>query len=568
MAVLAPVCACAAAIILLFTGDARASLDVTPTVVSVDGSRSARKQFILRVANSGNEPLDCEMIPQDYTMNQEGLSVGTLKEGPRSARDWLSFSRAKFRLAPGSSQQIKCSMAFPRTCSGGYYAVIAVNGMPPKASLAEAGAGAGIRLSFRSNVVVMAVAKGAVLRPQPTVKAVELISGGAANAKPTTAARTWQLQALVDNSGNVHAKMDAQAEIRDASGGRVWSGALKSGKGTVIPGFPRYFRSTAIRSLRDGNYIAGVSMRVQGMRIGERGAQAFTVVAGRATPVGNEGLVAADTGGIVITPGETIIAGPLGSRRFSNVTVKNQLDKPVSCQLKLAGWQITQNGEMRPCDPAEATRSAAKWLEISPESLSLAPGASGKVRISATIPEKGVEGEYYAALLVEPTAQDGAKLVPGAGMLTVIPEATGKPAVSATGLAVAPASTAGLMFSVKARNEGNVRIAPTVSFILHDSRGSRVGDAVSAADFGESLFPGVSKTIGVDWTRALANGKYTLVAEVSAGKALPAQTVKLPFTIPLPKAKPGVGASPKTPTKPKSPAVKPKPVAKKPTVKH
>jgi hypothetical protein len=564
-ALLCALCALSAVMLLLFSGTALASLEVVPSVITVDGSRSARKQFTLKVTNAGKEPLDCMMIPQNYSMTMEGLSIGVPDPGPRSATDWLSFSPAKFKLIPEASQQVKCTLVFSRTCSGGYYAIIAVRGVPPHASMAEAGAK--IQFSFQSNVVVMAVAKGSVLRPQPAIKIVELKPGGADSGK-ATGSRSWQLQALVDNTGNVHAKMDAQAEIRDAAGGRVWSGVLNSGKGTVIPGFPRYFRSAAIRSLRDGNYVAGVNIRVQGTRIGERGAQAFAVIAGQATPVGAEGLVAANTGGVFVTPGEAILAGPAGARRFSNVTIKNQLDKPVSCILKLAGWQIAQNGEMRPCDPAEASRSAATWLEISPQTLDLAPGASGKVRISATIPEQGATGEYYAALLVEPTAADGSKLVPSSGMLTVLPESTGKPALSATGLAIAPAASAGLGFSLKARNDGNVRILPTVSFIVQDSSGKRVGDVVTVDYQGESLFPGVAKNIRAEWTRALANGKYTLVAEVSAGKTTPTHTLKLPFSIPLPKAKATVGADSRTSTKPNSPAAKPKPVANKPTNRH
>ncbi|MHB1459116.1 MAG: COG1470 family protein [Armatimonadota bacterium] len=408
----------------------------------------------------------------------------------------------------------------------------------------------------------MATAKGTNLKPKPSIKSIELKLGDAGN---TPVKRLWQVQALVENTGNVHAKIDVESEIRDSLGARVWSGALLAGKGTLIPGFPRYFRSPGIPSLRDGNYVVGTSIRVQGMRIGERGAQAFTVASGVATPLSNEGLIAASVGSIGINPNEVVLTGPLRSRRFSNVILKNQTDKPVTCQVNLGGWKIAENGTMRPCDPTEATRSAAGWIELGSEKLDLAPGASGKVQVSVTIPEQGAEGEYYAALLVETASQGDAKIAPSVVMVTVIPEKTSKPAVSSSSLVITPSSTAGYKFSVKAKNDGNIRITPSVDFIVQDSTGKKVGDVVTVAHQGEQLFPGVVKTLEAESARALANGKYTLVAEVSAGKDVKAKSLTIPFTIPLATAKTVSDKKPVSPGTGTKSTTTPKPAVKKPT---
>ena len=547
--------------IILLPNMARASLSVIPAVIDIDGFHGAKKQFALKITNSGKEPLDCEVIAQNYSMTKEGLSIGLPDPGPRSATNWLSFTPAKFQLAPEDSQEIKCILTFPGSALGGYYAIAAVRGVPP--SRGSTDSGASIQFSFQSNVVVLATAKGTNLKPQPTIRNIELKIGDIDIAK-SPMKRPWQVQALVENTGNIHAKIDVNAEIRDSLGSRIWSGQLLAGKGTLIPGFPRYFRSSAIPSLRDGNYVVGTSMNVQGMRIGERGAQAFTVASGIATPSNGEGLVAASIGGIGINPGEVVITGPFRSRRFSSVTIKNQTDKPVSCQLNLGGWKILENGEMHPCDPVEATRSAAGWIQMGSDKLDLVPGASGKIQISATIPEQGAEGEYYAALLVETTTQDDSKIAPSVVMVTVIPDKTSKPSVSSSDLVITPSSTAGYKFSVKAKNDGNIRITPSVDFIVQDSTGKKVGDVVTANP-SEQLFPGVVKTIEAESVRALANGKYTLVAVVSAGKDVKAQNLTIPFAIPLPATKVVNDKKPASPGSVSKPATKPKPAVKKPT---
>lgn len=548
---------------LIISRSSEAALDVIPTVIDTNGLQGSLKQILIKVTNSGKEDINCNIISKKYFMTKEGLSLGVDEPAARSASEWISYTPSKFLLTPNATQNVTCYIKIPRSISGGYYAIGEIYGEPVRNN-SSAKNGASIQFSFQSNIVILVSVAGYKTKAQPTIMNIDLIHGNTDISKGPVN-RSWQIQALIENTGDIHTKIDVDAAIQDLLGSRIWSGKLTSGKGTLIPGFPRYFRSSVIASINNGNYLVGITVHAYGTHIGARGAQTFTVSSGVAKPMSNEGLVSAATGSIGISPGEVTFTGPVHARRFSSLTLKNQTNIPVSCQLKLGGWNISENGEIRPCDPTEATRSASEWIGMNPDKLDLAPGASGKIKISATIPEQGAEGEYYAALLVETTTQDNSKIAPSLVMVTVIPEKTSKPVVSSSGLVITLSSTAGYKFSVKARNDGNIRITPTVDFIVQDSTGKKVGDVVTATNPGEQLFPGVSKTIEAESARALANGKYTLVAEVSAGKDAKAQSLTIPFAIPL--------AITKTITDKKivslgsgsKPTAKPKPPVKKPT---
>lgn len=478
--------------------------------------------------NGSSEPLACEMFAQHFAITEEGLPHGTSDAGPRSAAPWLSFSPARFSLAGGNAQEVKCNLSFPRGSAGGYYAIIAARGVPPRGRAAQVGE-ASIHFSYQANVVLMAVAKSSRVRPQFTFRAIELVPDEGGNA---AGARQWRVRATVENTGDVHAWTQGQAQIRDRLGGTVWQGELRAGKGLVVPGFPRIFQAAETVFLPDGDYVAGAEVSVTGQRTAVRGGQKFQVSRGQATSVDEGGLVWADSGGLLVSPSAVVISGPPGARRLGVVTVRNALETRTAYTLSATGLRLTSQGGMELCAPDESPRSAVAWIEVSPESFELAAGASTRFRITATIP-KGPQGEHYAAVVLTPRSQAEEHALPVLLPVTVTPQGTEKVEVSIADLGISSAPSAGYRLQVNLKNTGNVRIMPSIKFSVLDSKGSRVGDQIPIERSRGALLPGVEETVSSDWPRALAPGKYTLMASVAAGGDQAEVTSSIEFSVPL-----------------------------------
>lgn len=478
--------------------------------------------------NGSSEALACEMLAQHFAMTEEGLPYGSPDAGARSAAAWVSFAPARFTLTPGTTQEVSCTASFPRGSAGGYYAVLAARGIPPRGAGARAGEAA-IHFSYQANVVLMAVAKSSRVRPQFTFRAIELVPDEGGNA---AGARQWRVRATVENTGDIHAWTQGQAQIRDRLGGTVWRGELRAGKGLLVPGFPRIFQAAETVYLPDGDYVAGAEVSVKGQRIAARAGQKFRISGGQAASVDEGGLVWADAGGLLVSPSAVVLSGPPGARRVGLVTVKNLLDTRAAYSVSATGLRLTEQGEMELCAPDESPGSAVGWTEISPESFELPAGASTRVRITAEIP-KGPQGEHYAAVVLTPRSPAADHALPVLLAVTVIPEGTEKVGVSIAAAGVEPAPSAGYRLWAKVRNSGNVRTWPSVTLQVLDSKGSRVGDAVPIEYKGAAFFPGAEETLAADWPRALAPGKYTLVASVSTGTAEAKQCHSIEFSVPL-----------------------------------
>jgi len=520
--------AAALALTLWLAGSARAMLNVVPTLVPLEGSPGTQQRFTVSVANGGQDMLSCEMRAEHFAMSEDGLPHGAPDAGPRSAAGWLSFTPARFALAPGKAQQVQCRLSFPRDAAGGYYAIAAARGVPPRGAT-RAGDPA-IHFSYQANIVVMAVAKSTRLRPQLALPAIELAPE---QQDQPGAARLWRVRVKVANVGNVHAWAQGEADVRDRAGRRMWRGPLRGGKGLTVPGFPRFFQSTQGIALPDGDYVVGADVRVVGSRISVRGAQGFHVAGDKAVAAGgDQGLAWARTGGIVVSPGAILISGAPGSRRTESVLVRNAGTSRVAYAVSVAGWRVSEDGMAGPCPPDQAPGSAASWIAVEPASFDLPPNAAVRLRIAATIP-RGPAGEHYASVLLTPRSEQQAHLAPEHVVVTVLPQGTEKPAVAIPDLGIKPAADAGYRLWLSVRNDGNVRVLPKATAVVLNARGVRVGEPVTLEGADSPLFPGIRRTLAADWPRALAPGKYTLSATVSLQGEKREATRSVPFSVPL-----------------------------------
>lgn len=517
----------AASLLSLLGAPAPAMLAVRPSRVEFMVPPGARKQFHISISNSSKEAAACSVSIRNFAMDPSGLPHGSLDTQARSLAPWLTVAPVKFVLGGGATREVKFTVAVPRDARGGYYATIEVSGAPTSKPTSPQG-GASIQFSFQSNVIVMGVVDGRGLRPELVLRSIELTNSELASG----GIGSISLRAFVENTGTVHTIVQCSAEIRSTEGTVFWKGPLRGGKGTLIPGFPRLFSSSGISGLRDGRYIASVEFIAPTQRLVMRGAQGLAVVRGKATVADGSGPLWATNKGLVIAPSATVFSGPAKARRSAVVSLTNNLDKSVSCRLSVSPWRVMEDGMMGPCPPKEARSSAAGWVSVKPEFVDLAPGATKRIQVTASIPE-GVRGEHYAGILVTPSAKDAAGILPPSVMVTVTPDKTQELGLVVKSARVEAAATGGYQLTVKAQNTGNVRLLPEVQCEVLDAKELRVGDLITLPGDGNALFPGVIGTWTTVSTRVLAPGKYKLKVIANTEKGKPGTGLTVPFSIPL-----------------------------------
>jgi hypothetical protein len=84
------------------------------------------------------------------------------------------------------------------------------------------------------------------------------------------------------------------------------------------------------------------------------------------------------------------------SRRFE---VSNGTTRPVTLQLYTAAADIEGDGWR--VEDGRGTNELTEWTQVSPSSVSLAPGQSATATLQVRIPKEASQGERYAAVLAE-----------------------------------------------------------------------------------------------------------------------------------------------------------------------
>lgn len=69
--------------------------------------------------------------------------------------------------------------------------------------------------------------------------------------------------------------------------------------------------------------------------------------------------------------------------------------------LTPADWAIDEAGEVRYLDPGTTPDSASSWIVFSPSAISIAPGQSHLVRVTAEVPADAKPGVYRTAIFVQ-----------------------------------------------------------------------------------------------------------------------------------------------------------------------
>lgn len=104
-------------------------------------------------------------------------------------------------------------------------------------------------------------------------------------------------------------------------------------------------------------------------------------------------------GDLVITPTRVLLEG----KKAGNITLMNRGSQTIRYRLTLVDMEMLENGALRRL-PGKGDFSGVDVFRFSPREIVLQPGESQRIRIIASLPPGGKDGEYRSHLAFEPIA--------------------------------------------------------------------------------------------------------------------------------------------------------------------
>ena len=106
----------------------------------------------------------------------------------------------------------------------------------------------------------------------------------------------------------------------------------------------------------------------------------------------------------VVTPMEFHLEVAGDGEATGTFYVRNRGDETIALKVYTGDFWIEPSGKELFLEPGKVERSCAKWIEVAPEEMELAPDASQAVRIKMKVPPDAV-GSYWAMVFVEQTTK-------------------------------------------------------------------------------------------------------------------------------------------------------------------
>ena len=99
----------------------------------------------------------------------------------------------------------------------------------------------------------------------------------------------------------------------------------------------------------------------------------------------------------------------LAGRAAASVQLTNRGAAPLVVEARAGGVALDARGRPRHAS-GRGRRSAARWLTVQPRLVSIAPGGTARIAVTATPPRRAEPGDHHAVLLLTTRPVRGAKV--------------------------------------------------------------------------------------------------------------------------------------------------------------
>jgi len=443
---------------------------------------------------------------------------------------WVKLDKKTVDLDPLKKAEVHLRFDIPATARGLYTGALTVQTRPnPKAPMS-------VVLRFLIPIIIQIEGSTVIRSAKVTTPVVKFSPPVQNNPAFVT------LGVLTRNSGNglihVGGRIDLSAKV-----GENWLSvtSVTVDPRRVIPGGELLLSGKVSKRIPSGRYRVKADLRADG--------QALSRYEGELDVVGDPNAGA-------ITPDASVISDPIrlpidvvpASMRGGMVSFQNPTSDPVTIDFTTAtpkGLAGLMMGNIKGDD-----LSGAAWTTVSPQSITIGPLQTRKVRISVALPEGAAQPAYYTQLVGTITRAGEA-----AGTTSTVIEALNKgipgtPTMVQQSPMMLSKDAQGI-YAVQAAysNVGNVSIEPKGSFDVTDVTGLKTFLHVEATTDNSWLLPlGVARFSANLDGKALKPGTYALKGTCSFGD----KNVTTVLVLKVTQTKTGVLMEIVDPAKPKS----------------
>lgn len=215
-----------------------------------------------------------------------------------------------------------------------------------------------------------------------------------------------------------------------------------------------------------------------------------------------------------------IIVAPGQAHPFSFIA-RNELDVPETFAVYPGDWDRDEAGGNRFYPPGALPRSLARWLAVSPASVTLGPGETREIRGVLSVPKEATTGTYWGIVFVHGEPRP----VQQQGTTVMVAKRIGIKIYATVGLAPPKAEVRKVEFRglnplwlvVEFANTGLINLREVrMEVQIFDTRGERLARVESAP---VPCLPGAARKVAVETELRPPPGTYLVVARVDIGGA-------------------------------------------------
>ena len=514
-------------------GVAYGQLSVSPTIVEPRAYPGGLSRFTVSVSNTGRDTLDCTVSVKALQVNG-GMPVA-VDNAPRSCREWITSDASEFALRPRVGRRMVFQVRPGREAAGGYYAAVMVHGVPRHrdqgANENAEGTRAGVRFSYKVMTAVLLTVpaprmEARIDAAQPIVRASEKGSG-------------YSVVVPVRNQGNIHARMSGYVEIRSEAGQKLDRFELAAGRGFILPGDERLFRSKGQVNLPDGLYTARVRLTPEKFRRPMQKEFAFHVRDGEPdfSEVSDalQEKLRTRSAGFTVSPPELAVTARAGGQRMQAVQLTNLTKETIPVRAATLEWRRDARGTdlVQKAEPGHG-RSGSGMITLRTKEFELRPMGRRRVPVTIALPPE-LEGERYAAICFERTDMQldasPRSRARRSALLYLKARDTGRAQAEIAAFTTERLASGAVKLTARLKNTGSVSVEPQARFYIDDEHGDAL-DRVAPETRPASVQAGGESMVSALWDKVLAPGDYTARVSLRYDPNKPPLAARAKLTVP------------------------------------
>lgn len=477
--------------------------------------------------NNRFESLTLDLFVADVQQRIDGVYIVVpLNTTPYSLGSWVKVEPSRVTIPPGGSTSAKVTVTIPRGVSGGRYGAIVAQVVPDTTVRGDASgvstflfqAASFLELTISGNAASEAYITSFDLRPSSEFLSIKMLVGDDA----------YVFSVAVENTGKQHIIATGELLLLTEEGRVVNRYPLGVGRGVILPNSTVYLQTVCTAPLPPGNYQAKATVSYGGRRplvssfnfSIDKTAVSQSTASVSQVPV-SRFSIAPDNLEVILRP---------GAFQSAVLEITNLGQKPLQLEGYVLPLEFDLYGDLVP----EAARgTSVPWIQLNPQSFTVAPGRTQRVRLTLQ-PPRDWQTSYFADILFR-SIGEGANVEAGINLIAYLGDNLKK--LGNVEIADVVEVEEGLVVDALFTNEGSAAVTAAVEVVMNRLYSQIIQEngqiipartetiATLALPTSESpILPGAQRLFSFMIPNGLEVGEYELLLRVDYGGDEPAIT--------------------------------------------